>query len=185
MQNDIGFLQTHRAAIGNTASGSHADVVSSLPVHSPYRDLRFNRSRTVDPARVLIVDADFSRCASIAVGVHIAGRFETRLAYSSGIGLAIATDFLPGIVLINTDLPDLAGYSLASALHRRSGLSGARLIALTIEIAARDRSQALAVGFEQYLTLPLEQPALERVLLPGSLSGGVQRFRRRSGRGRH
>lgn len=163
MQNDIGFLQTHREAIG----------------------LQFNRSQTVDPARVLIVDADFSRCAGIAVCVHIAGRFETRLAYSSGIALAIATDFLPGIILINTDLPNLAGYSLASALHRRSGLSEARLIALTIEIAARDRSQALAVGFEQYLTLPLQQPALERVLLPGSLSGGVHRFRRRSGRGRH
>jgi CheY-like chemotaxis protein len=176
MQSDIG---------ANTAPGSVEDVVSSLPVQSPYRDLRFNRSRTVDPARVLIVDADFSRCASIAAGVHIAGRFETRLAYSSGIALTIATDFLPGIVLINTDLPDLAAYGLASALHRRSGFSEARLIALTSEIAATDRGQALAAGFEQYLTLPLQQPSLERALLPGSLSGGAPRFRRRSGRGRH
>lgn len=184
MQNDIGFLKPRGETTTNTASSSSADVVSSLPVGSPYRDLRFNRSRTLDPARVLIVDADFSRCASIAVRVHTAGRFETRLAYSSGIALTVATEFLPGVVLINTDLPDLAGYSLASALHRRPGLSEARLIALTTEIAATDRSQALAAGFEQYLTLPLQQPALERVLLPGSLSGS-QRFRRRSGRGRH
>jgi CheY-like chemotaxis protein len=184
MQTDIGFLQSHREAIANAVSSSHADVVSSPPVRSPRRDVRLNRSRTVDPARVLIVDADFSRCASIAVRVHIVGRFETRLAYSSGIALTIATDFLPDIVLINTDLPDLAGYSLGSALHWRSGLSRARLIALTSEIAATDRGQALAAGFEQYLTLPLQQPALERVLLPGSLSG-VQMFRRRSRRGRH
>ena len=184
MQTDSGFLQSRREAIANKASSSPADVVSSLPVRSPYRDLRFDRSRTVDPARVLIVDADFFRCDSIAVRVHIAGRFETRLAYSSGIALTIATDFLPGIVLINTDLPDLAGYSLASALHRRSVLSEARMIALTTEIGAADRSQALAAGFERYLTLPLQQPALERVLLPGSLSG-VQRFRSRSDRGRH
>ena len=184
MQTDIGFVRSHREAIANMASSSPADVVNSLAVRSPYRDVRFNRSRTVDPARVLIVDADFSRCASIGVCVHIAGRFETRLAYSSGIALTIATDFLPGIVLINTDLPDLAGYSLGSALHRRSGLSQARLIALTSEITPTDRGQALAAGFEQYLTLPLQQPALERVLLPGSLTG-VQRFRRRSRRGRH
>lgn len=184
MQTDIGFLQSHREAIANTASSSPADVVISLPVRSPRHDIRFNRSRTVGHARVLIVDADFSRCASIAVCVHIAGRFETRLAYSSGIALTIAADFLPDIVLINTDLPDLAGYSLASTLHWRSGLSEARLIALTSEIAATDRGQALAAGFEQYLTLPLQQPALERVLLPGSISG-VRKFRRRSGRGRH
>ena len=183
MQTDNGLLHSHREAIANTASSSPAEVASSLPVRSPHRDLRFNRSRTVDPARVLIVDADFSRCAGIAACVHIAGRFETRLAYSSGIALTVATDFFPGIVLINTDLPDLAGYSLAAALHRRCGLSQARLIALTTEIAATDRSQALAAGFEQYLTLPLQQPALERALLPGSPSG-AQRFRRRSGRGR-
>jgi PleD family two-component response regulator len=183
MDSHTGLAQSRGQAIDNEASSPAADVVMSLPERT-YRDLGFNRRQTVDPSRVLIVDADFSRCAGIAVLVNIVGRFETRLAYSSGVALAVAADFQPGVVLISTDLPELASYRLAAALHQRSGLFEARLIALTAEITSTDRGQALAAGFEQYLTLPVQHAALERVLMRRS-HRGVERAATRSDWGRH
>ena len=70
-----------------------------------------------------------------------------------------------------TDLSDLDCYQLASAFQQRAGLCRARLIALTAEIAATDRQAALSAGFEQFLTLPLQQTALERVLTGRSHRG--------------
>src|SRR5579871_3807668 len=97
----------------------------------PCSGISLRRRQTIDPTRVLIVDADCAQCANTGLLVHIIGRFETRLAYSPAAALAMAGDFLPGIVLISTDLPELTGYALAAALRQRLGAHPARLIALT------------------------------------------------------
>ena len=167
MQTDIGLLQSRGELTGEAVGVTYADISSSLPERTCYRDEWFSRGRSVDPSRVLVVDRNVSRCAGIAALVRFISQFETRLAHSAEPALAIASDFIPSIVLINTDLPDLACYHLASVLHQRSTLSKVRLIALTAEIASADRRQALAAGFEQYLTLPVQRPSLERVLMPG------------------
>ena len=132
-----------------------------------YRDPEFSQHCTVDPSRILIVDADFSRGAATAALVHSIGWFEIRRTCSARAALSVAGDFLPGIVLLSTDLPDLASYSLASALHRHTALSSARLIAVTADISGADRGYALSSGFERYLMFPLQQLALRGILLPG------------------
>ncbi len=128
--------------------------------------------RSVDPLRVLVIDADFGRSTRILVLVRAIGTFETRTASTAESAVQVAGDFLPNVVLLNTDLPHLAGYQLASALRWRSGLAGMRLIALTSDLAPIDRRRALEAGFEQYLTIPVQLSSLENVLRPG-LQGGV------------
>jgi CheY-like chemotaxis protein len=122
------------------------------------------RALSVEPIRILIV-ADQGISTQVATLVHSIGRFETRMACSADPALDIARSFLPNIVLMSTDLPGLAGYRLASALRWQSRLPSLRLIALTDNIPSTDRGQALAAGFEQYLTLPVEQAALESILI--------------------
>jgi len=139
--------------------------VQRAPAHTLYRDPGSRRSLAVDPIRILIV-ADLGASTQIAALVHSIGRFETRMASSADPALSIARDFLPNIVLMSTDLPDLASYRLASALRWRFGLPSLRLIALTDDIPSTDRGRALAAGFEQYLTLPVQQAALESALVP-------------------
>jgi CheY-like chemotaxis protein len=124
---------------------------------------RLRRALSVEPIRILIV-ADLGTSIQIAALVHSIGRFETRIACSPDPALNSARHFLPNIGLLSTDLPDLAGYHLASALRWRSGLPSLRLIALTDDIPGADRGRALAAGFEQYLTLPVQQAALESAL---------------------
>ena len=69
-------------------------------------------------------------------------------------------------MLLNVDLPDLAGYRLATSLRWQSGLVGVRLIALTSDISAVDRGRDREAGFEQYLTIPVQHATLETVLRP-------------------
>lgn len=149
-----------------TASAIAANWTEAAEERENYRDLSLPKALSVDPIRILIV-ADFVASVQIVMVVHSIGRFETRIACSADPALDIAREFLPTIVLMSTDLPDLASYRLASALRWHSGLpSSLRLIALTDDIPGTDRRRALAAGFEQYLTLPLQQAALESVLFP-------------------
>jgi len=136
-------------------------------VQGPCRDRNLSLSMAIawDPVRILIV-ADLVGSMQIATLVHMIGRFQTRIASSAETALNVACDFVPAIVLMNTNLPDLASYRLASALRWQSGLPSPRLIALTDDIPSNDRGRALTAGFEQYLTLPLQQTALESVLVP-------------------
>lgn len=135
------------------------------------RDPGFDGRRTVDSTQVLVVDTDSARCAVIAEMIQTLGRFRTLLAHSSTDALTIASEVLPGFVLLNTDQPQLQCHGLAKMLHQRAALCDSRLIALTTEIAAMDRCAALTAGFEQFLALPLQRAALESVLTSRSHRG--------------
>jgi CheY-like chemotaxis protein len=178
-------VRAHERRAGASLGGeklylAFAAVPGAAAEQTRYRDQWFSGHRTIDSSRILVVDVDLSRGAATAALVHSIGWFETRRACSARAALSIANAFLPGVVLVSTDLPDLASYSLASALHRHSVLSSARLIALTADISATDRGHARAAGFERYLMLPVQQLALERILLPGRRDEDPVRRGRRS-----
>jgi CheY-like chemotaxis protein len=148
-----------------TCASVAANYLEQVPQRTRYRDPSFRKALSVDPIRILIV-ADFGASIQISSLVHSIGRFETRIACSADPALDMARQFLPNIVLISTALPDLTSYRLASALRWQSTLPSLRLIALTDDILSTDRSRALASGFEQYLTLPVQLAALESALVP-------------------
>ncbi len=145
---------------GNLPGGRKA----SVQINTPCRDPGFDRRRGVDSTRVLIVGADRAVCDEVAGSVRTLGGLEIQCAYSADVAVTVASEFLPGFVLLDSDGLDLDCYRLASELHQRAGLYEARIIGLTREIATVDRQAALAAGFEQFLTLPLRQAALVAVL---------------------
>jgi DNA-binding response OmpR family regulator len=141
----------------------------------PCTDLAFDHRRGVDSSRVLIVGADQTECDEIVTSVRTFGGFEIQCAYSADVALRVATEFLPGFVLLDSDGLDIDCFRLASVLHQHVGLYEARIIGLTREIATVDRQAALSAGFEQFLTLPLRRAALEAVLTIKSHRGLARR----------
>jgi CheY-like chemotaxis protein len=121
---------------------------------------------SANPVRVLIV-ANLTQCLAIAALIHSIGRFATRMSCSAETALKLGREFQPDIVLLATDLPELASYRVAAALRWGSGRPFPRLIAITDDVLPGDRNRALAAGFEQYLILPVQRAALESVLQPG------------------
>ena len=152
-----------QAAATADVAMSAADTVEFSSGKTRYRG-RYQLS--ADPVRVLIV-AEFAQCVGIAALIHSIGRFETRMAGSAETAIRLGREFLPDIVLLATDLPELASYRVAAALRWGSGRPFPRLIAITDDVLPGDRNRALAVGFEQYLIQPVQRAALESVLQHG------------------
>jgi CheY-like chemotaxis protein len=148
-----------------------ARLSPDMPAPGRCRDLSFDGRQSVDATQILIVDTDSSRCHDIAAMIQTIGQLEALVAHSSHDALTIAAECLPGFVLLNTDVTDLGCYRLATLLHQSAVLCDSRLIALTTDITSIDRRAALTAGFEQFLTLPLQQIALESVLTGRSHRG--------------
>jgi len=162
----------------------HAAWPEEVLERAAYRQEWFSRRQSEDPVRVFVVDSDVGRSARLTAQVHAIGAFETRIAFSADSALRVAGEFVPNIVLLSTDLPELASYRLATALRWNSSLLGVRLIALTSDIPAADRRRALEAGFEQYLILPVQHSTLESVLRPSRQRGSYWQ-RPNSNRRRH
>ena len=149
-----------RAPAAASLTATAADALEFLSGNTRYRGPYL---LSADPVRVLIV-ASFGECVGLAALVHSIGRFETRVAFSAEAALRLAGEFRPHIVLLSTGLPDLASYRLAATLRWRSGRALPRLIAIADDFLGGARNRALAAGFEQYLTLPVQREALQEVL---------------------
>jgi CheY-like chemotaxis protein len=116
--------------------------------------------------RILIVDDDIDAGESLAALLHAAGHHEVRVAYSGKAALAIAAEYLPAVILMEFDLPDMSSYDVARLLSQHPQLQELRLIALTKGGEHTGREHARKSGFERYLLKPVSVAALERLLVP-------------------
>lgn len=115
-------------------------------------------------ARILIVDDDADSAQSLFRMLHESGHDETRVENSAATALKAATEFVPSIIFVDIELPDVSGYDVALLLHQHPQLRQTRLIALTDSGEHPGREQARTSGFERYLVKPVSAAALQEVL---------------------
>ncbi|MEA3177126.1 MAG: hypothetical protein QOI59_649 [Gammaproteobacteria bacterium] len=118
---------------------------------------------SLDPTRVLIVDHAESS-ASLEFLLHELGYWTTRTASSGVSALQIVENFLPTVVLLALQLPDMSAYDVAWRLRERIGLRQVRLIALTGDYEYIYRDLARRAGFERFLAKPVSGPVLRTIL---------------------
>src|SRR3979490_1932423 len=111
-------------------------------------------------ARILIVDDDVVAADALASLLQSAGYGDTRVAYTGATALALAVEFVPTVLLVDLDLPDMSGYAVARQLSQHPQLQNLRLIALTANSAHPGRELAREAGIEPYLIEPAGAPAL-------------------------
>jgi CheY-like chemotaxis protein len=72
-------------------------------------------------------------------------------------GLAIARACLPDLVLLDLGLPDMDGWQALSELRADGGdVAKLRVVAFTAHAMVGDRERALAAGFDDYLSKPID-----------------------------
>lgn len=80
-------------------------------------------------------------------------------------GLAMAQATHPDVILLDINLPDMDGYSIAQQLRASGhGGSGVPIIAVTANALKGDSDKALAAGCNAYLPKPLNTRELRRQL---------------------
>jgi len=70
--------------------------------------------------------------------------------------IAIADDELPDLVLMDIQLPDLDGVEALGRLRADERTAAIPVIALTAQAMRGDRERFLAVGFDDYVSKPVD-----------------------------
>lgn len=76
-------------------------------------------------------------------------------APDGGSGISRARSWRPNLVLLDLQLPDMTGTEVLHSLRAEPALAHSRFVALSANAMPQDVSQALAAGFDEYWTKPL------------------------------
>lgn len=71
-------------------------------------------------------------------------------------GLEIAAALAPDLVLLDVQLPEMDGYSVARALREVKSLHSTPIIAVTSYAMTGDREKALSAGCDGYIEKPID-----------------------------
>jgi CheY-like chemotaxis protein len=115
----------------------------------------------LDNLRVLLVDDDHTSCDVMSEALRGYGA-SVHAAMSVAEAVDCLAAFQPDLVLSDVAMPVQDGFALLRELRSREILLGRRvpIAAVTARARPEDREQALAAGFDEYLTKPVEPAAL-------------------------
>ena len=103
---------------------------------------------------VLIVD-DNEKNLRLARDVLRAAGFRTLEAATGEEAVAVATEHIPDVVLMDIRLPDIDGTEAAARLRAEPRTAAIPIVALTSSAMKGDREWFLASGFDGYLEKPI------------------------------
>jgi two-component system CheB/CheR fusion protein len=119
--------------------------------------------QTLPPRRVLVVEDSADARQSLRMLLELAGH-QVETSEDGPAALAKVDAFRPEVALIDLGLPGMDGYEVARQLRSRPQTKAIRLVAVTGYGQADDRRRALAAGFDQHVTKPVDASMLDDLL---------------------
>lgn len=104
---------------------------------------------------MLIVD-DNEMNRKLACDVLRGAGLRTIEAASGDAGIAIATERLPDVMLLDLQLPDMAGTDVARELRKEPRTARLQIVAWSARPYLGDRAWLRAAGFVGYLEKPID-----------------------------
>ena len=98
---------------------------------------------------------DFPGCAASICHTLSARGYDCRAATSGRDALAVVDAFTPDVAILDLDLPDMDGCSLARMIRARPVTACVHLVALSGWDRPEHRDRAHAAGFELYVVKPI------------------------------
>ena len=117
----------------------------------------------IDGCRVLVVDDQHDIAETIAAYLELSG-CQVRTAADGLQALALASEFLPDVVLLDIGLPEMDGYEVARRLRALPALASSLLIALTGYGQVSDRMKTQQAGFNAHVVKPADPQAVEQMI---------------------
>lgn len=81
--------------------------------------------------------------------------YEILTASSGEMGIAVAKEVLPSLILLDIQLPSMDGYSVARELRKDPKLVNIPIVAVTSYAMSGDREKAMAAGCSGYIEKPI------------------------------
>jgi two-component system cell cycle response regulator DivK len=88
--------------------------------------------------------------------------YEVLEAKDAADGLESATHQRPDLILIDINLPEVDGLTLARQIRSVPDLAGTPILAITANVMRGDRERSLGAGCDGYIQKPIDIDALPR-----------------------
>ena len=124
---------------------------------------------TTPSRRALIVEDNVDSAESLALLLSTDGH-EVRIAHDGAAALQTLENFAADLVLLDIGLPGMDGYVVAQTIRERNRERGPRVYALSGYGRPEDRARALASGFDEHLTKPVDPSCLLTLIAHGDAS---------------
>jgi two-component system, cell cycle response regulator DivK len=82
--------------------------------------------------------------------------FRTLEAETATAAIALAEQYVPDLILMDIQLPDMDGVTALGRLRGLGATTSIPVVALTAFAMAADRERLLAAGFDGYLAKPID-----------------------------
>jgi two-component system cell cycle response regulator DivK len=109
--------------------------------------------------RILLVE-DNEKNMKLVRDVLRAAGYDTLEATTGRRAVEVATEHEPDLVLMDVQLPDLDGVEALGRLRADERTASIPVLALTAQAMQGDRERFLAVGFDGYVSKPVDIVAL-------------------------
>lgn len=113
--------------------------------------------------KILIIDSVMTNRVILKVKLAVAG-FIANVADTGAEGLQIASQFLPDLIVLDMDLPDMAAPRVMDRLRADPRLANAVIIMVSTENDPATRMMAFRAGCDDFMAKPIvEQSLLTRI----------------------
>jgi PAS domain S-box-containing protein len=136
-------------------------LMSTQPISSNNNQLADELSYNLSGIRVLVVDDETDSRELVAFIVEEYGA-EVYKAASANEALQKFIQFTPNLLISDIGMPNMNGYMLIQEIRKMAPARGGKIpaIALTAYAGDYNQQQAIAAGFQQHVTKPIEPEAL-------------------------
>lgn len=124
----------------------------------------FAPTMTLPDATLLYVEDHPSNIALMRHVITALGGMRLHVAETGPEGLALARDLRPDVVILDINLPGMDGFAVKARLAEDPLTRGIPVLALSASAAFADIRRGREAGFLEYLTKPLQIPALAQAL---------------------
>jgi two-component system CheB/CheR fusion protein len=121
------------------------------------------RARLAHGRRVLVIEDNGDAAASLRDALELDGH-EVIVAHAGPVGIAMARELKPEIVLCDIGLPGMDGFAVARVLREDPALRDVFLVALSGYSLPEDVAKAREDGFDRHLAKPASLERLAEVL---------------------
>jgi PAS domain S-box-containing protein len=165
-----GLIQLHGGSIDAHSAG--ADLGSEFKIHLPRSVVApisvtapESRARTDQTPghRVLLADDNRDAADSLAMLLEMNG-YHVTVGYNGSEALQLARQSPPDVMILDIGMPDITGFEVARRVRLESWGRDVYLIAVTGWGQKEDKARAIASGFDQHLTKPVDPDEVESVL---------------------
>ena len=105
--------------------------------------------------KVLVVEDDKALAKALAINLRARGD-QAVVAHDGATALRSAAAEPPDVVLLDLGLPDMDGAAALREIRADRATADVRVVAFTAHAMHGDRDRALAAGFDDYLTKPID-----------------------------